>query len=407
MKGIFIKALLFGTALAASTGFGLAADKTVLTMWHSHPEWKKAVDALIAKYQQENPNIEIQLTEIPSQSVQAQLNTALAAGEGPDLFSLMLGTSVPAAAEAGQIADLTGKVDISHLTHAAQDAASIDGKVWAVPVFGSYTVALFYQKKDFEAAGVTPPTNATEFLAVCEALKAKGITPMISPGQDGILPAFMYMMMTSSILGEDGQLALRQGTRKLTDPDLIPAAKFLQDIYPCFQNGSLGTAYTEGKALFALGKGAMIAGGSADYSGFLQTNPKVDVGVVPFPAVDGGTPSTATGMQDAFNVNAKSPHQEEAIKFLQWLIEPEAAQMVADTITLSNVVGISPQNSPVMAEMVEASHSNDARVWYEFPETSGVWGAAQQQTAALFLKELTPEQFAEKLQAEIKPSGAQ
>ncbi|MCB1550290.1 MAG: extracellular solute-binding protein, partial [Hyphomicrobiaceae bacterium] len=202
-----------------------------------------------------------------------------------------------------------------------------------------------------------------------------------------------------------GFAEVRKGTRKLNDPDVVKAAEYLQDIYPCFEEGALGTAYTEGKALFALGRGAMLEGGSADYAGFKQTNPKIDVGVVPFPAVDGGTPATVTGMQDTFSVNSKSAHPDEAIKFIQWLIAPEAAQMVADTITLSNTVGVAPSDNPVMMQMVQASHSNDVRVWYEFPETGDVFAAVQQNAAALFLKKMTPQEFADKLQAAVKPSG--
>ena len=178
---------------------------------------------------------------------------------------------------------------------------------------------------------------------------------------------------------------MRKGTRKFTDPDVLKAAEFLQDMYRCFQEGSLGTPYVEGKALFALGKGAMLEGGSADYAGFLETNPGVDVGVVPFPAVEGGVPSTVTGMEAPYNINAKSEHKEEALIFLQWMIGVEAAQMVVDNITLTTTKGVVPSDNRVMKEMIEAGRSNDTRVWYELPETGAVFGAIQRNAGALFL----------------------
>jgi len=405
MKHVLLKSLAAAALLVSTASLSLADDKVVLTMWHGHPEWKNAVEKIIAQFEKENPNIEIKLDEIPGQNLTAKLNTALAAGEAPDLFALQLGPTVGAAGAAGQILDLTGKVDVSGLTQAAQDASNYQGHVWSVPVFGSYTVGLYYQNKIFADNGIKPPTNETEFMAVCKTLKDKGITPMIAPAQDGIIPAFLYMMMASSVLKADGFADIRSGKRKLTDPDVVKAAQYLQDIYPCFEDGSLGTAYTEGKALFALGKGAMLEGGSADYAGFVQTNPKIDVGVVPFPSVDGGTPATVTGMQDTFSVNAKTAHAAEAIKFIQWLIGKEAAQMVVDSITLSNTVGIAPSDNEAMKQMIDASHSNDVRVWYEFPETGDVFAAVQQNSQALFLKQMTPEEFSAKLQAAVKPSG--
>ncbi len=56
-----------------------------------------------------------------------------------------------------------------------------------MPTFGSYTVGLYYQNKIFADNGLKPPTNETEFMNVCKALQAKGITPMIAPAQDGII----------------------------------------------------------------------------------------------------------------------------------------------------------------------------------------------------------------------------
>jgi ABC-type glycerol-3-phosphate transport system substrate-binding protein len=405
MRLNLIKTLLVGVLLASTALPALAQDKTVLTMWHNHPEWKDRVEAILAKFEAENPTIDIQLEEIAGTNYTTRLNTALAAGEAPDLFGLSPGPDTAAAAAAGYNIDLTDKLDISGLTPSAKAAVTIDGKVWSAPILGSYTVGLYYQRKVFEENGLKPPTNQTEFMAVCQALKDKGITPMIAPAQDGIIPAFLYMMMASSVLKADGFDAVRKGTRKLTDPDVVKAAYFLKDIYSCFQDGALATPYVEGKALFALGKGAMLEGGSADFAGFLETNPDVDLGVVPFPAVDGGTPATVTGMEAPYNINAKSKNVDAAITFLQWMMGKEPAQMVVDTITLTTTEGVLPSDNRVMKEMIEASKSNDVRVFYELPETGGVFAAIQQNVAGLFLGEMSPEDFSAALQEAVVPAG--
>ena len=149
----------------------------------------------------------------------------------------------------------------------------------------------------------------------------------------------------------------------------------------------------------------MLEGGSADFAGFLETNPDIDVGVVPFPAVDGGTSSTVTGMEAPYNINAKSKHIDDAVTFLQWMMGKEPAQMVVDTITLTTTEGVVPSDNRVMKEMIEASRSNDVRVFYELPETGGVFGAIQQNAAALFLGEMSPEDFSQVLQDAVQPSG--
>ena len=402
-----IVGLVIGTILwIASTAFTQAQDKVVLSMWHNHPEWKDRVVPILDRFEALHPNIEIELEEITGTNYDARLNTALAAGEAPDLFGLSAGPTIAEAAAAGYAVDLTDRLDISGLTDAAKSAVTNEGKVYSAPILGSYTVGLYYHRKIFAEHGVEPPTNQSEFMALCNTLKDKGVTPMIAPAQDGIIPAFLYMMMVSSVVKADGFDEIRRGTRKFTDPDVVKAAYFLRDSYECFQEGALATPYVEGKALFALGQGAMLEGGSADYAGFLETNPAIDVGVVPFPAVDGGTPATVTGMEKPYLVNSKSEHIDEAITFLQWMMSNEPAQMVVDNITLTTTKGIVPSDNRVMKEMIEAGLSNDVRVFYEMPETGGVFGVVQKNAAALFLGELSPEDFSALVQAAVKPSGS-
>jgi raffinose/stachyose/melibiose transport system substrate-binding protein len=376
----------------------MAADRVTLVMWHNHPEWKERVEAILQKFEASHPNITFDLEEIGGADYTARLNTALAAGEAPDLISISPGPEMRAAAESGYLVDLTSLLDTSTLTEAGQDASKIDGKVYGVPVLGAYTVGLYYNVDIFAKNGLAPPKTASELFAIARTLKAKGITPMIAPSQDGVIPAFLYMLAASSILGPDGLTAVRNGTRKLTDPDVLKAAYFLRDLYPYFQEGALGMPYVEGKALFALGKGAMMEGGSADYAGFTQTNPSVNLGVVPFPALEGGKPSTVTGMERVFGINKQTKHLDEAVMFLRWMLTKEPAQMVVDTITLTTTKGVLPSNNRVMQEMIEASKVNDVRVWYEFPQIGNVYAAIGTNAQPLFVGEMSPEDFAQALQ---------
>ena len=79
--------------------------------------------------------------------------------------------------------------------------------------------------------------------------------------------------------------------------------------------------------------------------------------------------------------------------------------MVVDSITLTTNKNVEPSNNPVMKEMVEASKSNDVRVWYEFPEVGNVFAAIGTNAQALFLGEMTPEAFAAALQATVTPGA--
>jgi len=410
---VLVVALIFpacvpAAAPTADTGqsqTGAAAEKVTLVMWHNHPEWKSRVQAILDRFEEENPNIHIELEEIPGPDYVVKRNTAMTAGEGPDLIAFSPGTQLRAAAEADYIYDLTDLIDIEALNPSATDAAKVDDKVYALPILGLYTVALYYHKDIFEQYQLTPPATWDEFKAVAETLKANGVTPMMAPAQDGVIPFFLYMLAASSILKAEGFEKVRTGEVKLTDPDMLPAAQFLHDIFPYFQEGALGTPYVEGKALFAHGRAAMMEGGSADFAGFTEVNPDVNLGVVPFPAPAGGTPSTVTGMESPFAINKQTEHLDEAVIFLQWMLTKTPGQMVADNITLPTIEGVTPSDNPTMQEMITASTSNDVRVWYEFPETGSIGDLIRDHGQELFTDAITPEEFAQILQDSIKPSG--
>ncbi|SHH65755.1 extracellular solute-binding protein [Cognatishimia maritima] len=393
-------------ALALSAGAAQADDVT-LTMWHQHPEWKAATQAILDAFEAENPGIKIDLEEIAGTNYSARLNTALAAGEAPDLFALPAGPETLAAAEAGYVAELTGKVDTSTLREAARGAVvGADGKVYGVPILGSYSVGLYYHRDKFAELGIEPPSTHDELMAMCRSLNEQGVTPMVVPASDGIVPSFMYMMLTASVMGADGFEALRHGERSFTDPDMVEAAKALQEMgQECFQPGALSTPYVEGKAMAAIGRGVMMPGGSADYVGYLEINPKADLGVMPFPGVGDNPPSTVTGLEYIFLVNSKSEEQDAAVTFLNWMMGETAQQMVVDTITMTTHNEVNPQGNRILDEFTNAAKSKDVRVWYELPETGGVWSVVQQNTAALILGEMTPEEFAQAAQDAVSPSA--
>ena len=379
---------------------------TTLSFWHNHPEWKDRVVAILKRFEAEHPALRIDLQEMPTTAYTARMQTALAAGEAPDILSLRAGGDVYATAKAGYIADLTGKLDVSSLTPGALEASHFDGRLYGVPMMGKFTVALFYNRDILARHGVTPPATWDELTASCRTLKSKGVAPLICPAQDLNIPGYTYTLLASGVLGADGFAALRKGQRKLTDPDLLEAARFFKDLYQFFQPGALGTAYTEGKALFALGRGAMMVAGSADYAGFTATNPKINVGVVPFPAPPGGKPSTVTGMQSIFAVNSKTRVMPEALTFVQWMLGKEAAQMVLDTITLSTSRDVAPSNDRVMREVMAAAEPNDIRIWFEVPEVTRVFTTAGTQSQKLFLGELSVEDFTAAVQGVIDPSAS-
>src|SRR3954452_13399672 len=147
----------------------------------------------------------------------------------------------------------------------------------------------------------------------------------------------------------------------------------------------------------------MIIGGSADYTGYKQVNPKVDVGVFGFPAPNGKSHITATGVDLMYSVNAKSDKQAAATTFVAWLASKKAQQRIANTVALPVVEGVVPQGGQrIPREMVQASKPG-LPVWIDVPELSNTLTAVAK-SSGIFTGAMNAQQFAQAVQASIKPN---
>jgi raffinose/stachyose/melibiose transport system substrate-binding protein len=279
---------------------------------------------------------------------------------------------------------------------------TFDGKSYGVP-WDAGMVGFWYNTDLFKKYGLKPPRTWAELMTISKTLKDKGVTPWSMPAKDMIIPFFFYTMAASSILGTKGFEQLRQGKRKLTDADLVNAAQLMIGYEQYYNQGYQAVEYAEGKALFARGQTAMIIGGSADYTGYKQVNPKVDVAVFGFPSPNGKQHITVTGLELIYSVNAHSSNQDAAGTFVGWLASKKAQQRVANTIALPITNGVLPAaNNPIAREMVVASKPG-LPVWIDLPELTNTLNAVQKEIG-VFSGSVDAKAFAAAVQKSITPN---
>ena len=251
-----------------------------------------------------------------------------------------------------------------------------------------------------------PPTTWQGLLDTAQALQDAGETPIVLGAKDWVHPYFMYIGLSSAVMGPEGFAQLRAGERKLTDPDLVAAAQLLLDLQPFYQSGFEATDYVTAKAIFANAQGAMQVAGTADFSGYRQVNPEADLGFIAWPGPEEGQYSTNTGMELLYTVSrfAAPEVQEAAAKLVAWLATVEAQQLVSDLIALPVNTSVTESSDPIRAETV-AARGNDVTVWYDLPETNKTTDAASTAQGGLWNGRLTAEQFAAEMQASITPAG--
>ena len=140
-----------------------SGEKTKLVFLRSgtEPERKAYWEKMIAGFEKENPNIEIEFQECPyGDDFETKLNTGFASGTAPDIINFTmasLGTRVPL----GQYAALDEYVDKwdgkDDFMENALNLGKVNGKIYGIAVFPDPRM-LAYNKELFKEAGLDPDT---------------------------------------------------------------------------------------------------------------------------------------------------------------------------------------------------------------------------------------------------------
>jgi raffinose/stachyose/melibiose transport system substrate-binding protein len=283
-------------------------------------------------------------------------------GDGPDVDYGMFDGTVPAQrvwAEDDFLLDLepyldtedpeTGKTWGESFTPAANGFMTDpdQGGIYGVPSELS-TQVLFYNAGMFKDMGITPPTTWDEFLAASEALKEGDVDPI---AVTGLFQPYMGMWSDNLWLREVGwetaNNVLVNGEGHITDdPGFLEGLEKVQELRDddYFLDGFEGTDFTPAQALFFQGKAGMILMGSWLVSEMKDVIPDdFEIGVLPFPSVDGGEGDQEAVMAapQMVSVNAESDNIPLALEWVRRLtsakVQTDRAEQFGE---LSGVVGV-------------------------------------------------------------------
>ena len=129
-------ATIAAAMLAASSIPAVAQDEVTLTFWTDHPEWKDRVQVILDVFEEQHPNINIDLESINGPDYIARMSTALVTGEGPDIVGMQPGANMRVTAESGYVQDLTDILDVSSVNDSGIAASQVDGSIYGVPMLG-------------------------------------------------------------------------------------------------------------------------------------------------------------------------------------------------------------------------------------------------------------------------------
>ncbi|MGZ0084967.1 ABC transporter substrate-binding protein [Caldibacillus thermoamylovorans] len=320
--------VLFGSLLAGcsggekteqTNGGGKAEEKVEVTLagWGGNPTEQKLLKQTLDDFEKKYPNIKVKYEVIADQYMDV-IKTRLAGGQGPDVFYLDA-FEAPALIETGAIEPLdkyvTDDFDMDDFEKLMLDAfKGKDGKIYGFPKDYS-TLALFYNKKMFEEAGVEVPKTWDELREVAKKLtKGKQVYGF------GVAPelARLYYIAESK-----GGKVVTDNKASFADPKVVEALQPIVDMHlkdqSAAQPNEVGATW--GGEMFGQGKAAMVIEGNWAIPFLQETFPNLEFGTAEIPTINGK--KTTMAYTVAYVMNKDSKKKEAAWKLIKYLTGKE------------------------------------------------------------------------------------
>jgi multiple sugar transport system substrate-binding protein len=338
MRGF--RGLVLGIAMSIGAIAGARAQAVEIEYWQYVFDARiKAMNELIKRFEAANPGIKVKHTTFPYADYQTKIAAAVPAGQGPDVVQLYY----------GWLDNFVGAKFIQPLPRDAFPHDMIekefypivqtmkrDGEYYGLPT-AVRTLALFYNKKLFQEAGLDPnkpPQTLDDYLeAAKKTVKRDPAGNMLSAGAVIDMPGQDLHWWREVLLRQMGGKPYSDDNKTVAY-DSEAGAKALNwyaDLQRVHKVGQAGFM-DEGQAAFRAGRAAMTVDGSFRLGAFGGIK-NFEWGVTELPAsADGKRSNFASYWVNAITAKPTGAKLEAAKKFMAFTTSPEAMQVWLDMV---------------------------------------------------------------------------
>ncbi|MFN3133400.1 ABC transporter substrate-binding protein [Roseibium sp.] len=323
----------FATATGGAFADGLTGDLKIF-LDTSNPAPRATMEKMIADFQAENPDLNIETTVIDREAYKTQIRNFLTAN-APDVATWYAANRMRPYVEAGlfeDVSDLWDGTEIGENLASTKGALTIDGKQWGVP-YTYYQWGVYYRKDIFDELGLSEPTTWEEEKANCQKIIDAG-KKCYTIGTKFLWTAggwFDYLNMRTN--GFDFHMDLLQGKEKWDSEkvratfanwrELIDMGAFIdnhqtyswQEALPFMVQGD-AAAYLMGNFAVAPLRDASLTDDQLDFYQFVEITPGIEK------AEDAPT--------DTFHIPANAQNKENAREFLKYVVSPDVQTWIND-----------------------------------------------------------------------------
>ena len=303
----------------------------------------------VKRFNAANAGATIAFTKFQNDAYKTKIKTAIGAGQGPTIIWGWGGGGLREYVKNDQVEDLTSFFSENaalkdKLFPSAFEAATVDGKIYALPAETVQPIVLYYNKKVFDKVGAQPPQSWTDVMNLVQQFNSAGVAPFSLGGQS----RWTNMMWLEFLLDRQAGPEVFQNVFEgkpdaWSDPAVEDMLTKVQDLVKAngFIKGfaSITADSNADQALLYTGKAAMMLHGSWTYGSMKSSGGDFvtggHLGYMNFPAVEGGKgdPTNTVGNPGQYysiSSKATDAQKETARKFFSTTVldDTESAKWV-------------------------------------------------------------------------------
>ena len=403
---------------------GDSGEKTVVKFQTWNPGDEEYTHAMLEKFEEEHPDIQIDYTFMPYTDHVEKLKVDLSAGDAADVYGVQTGAMYKEFRDFEE--DLTPymaeKYGDDWTSNFNEYAMSLlqgdDGEYYAVPLGLSYAGYVWANMSYFDKYNLELPTNYDELKEVCQTFRDNGEYPLVIGAKDSWINIDTWMNIAADI-NKDKLYSAIEGETPFTDEDLVQSFQIWQNCFTdsVFQDGALGVGmYTDSTDMYQKeGSIPMILNGSWALGAYMDSdeqsqevynsegaNHKIFL-------MDWNNDGKIAPVEEAVDVslaiNNQSKVKDAAWTFVDWMIHEGADTLVNGQLQYMparndmelNVEGLNENGTENLEYCVEQGKNNAGgyreMAYAELKET------ISNELTELALGDVTPEEAAETIEA--------
>jgi len=319
---------------SASSGGDSKGTTLTLLMDNQSPATMDGFKAVAAEFEKKY-NIKTEIETRPGGSEGDNLvKTRLSTGDMTDLVAYNSGSLLQALNPEKNFVDLTNEPYMDTLLDTFKTSVTVDKKVYGIPVGGFSAGGWLYNKKVYQELGLSVPKTWDELMANNEKIKAAGKTAVIGTYKDTWTSQVILLADNYNVLAESPSFPedfTANKAKMATTPAALRSFEKLEEIYKKgYMNKDFNaTGYEAGLKMLVDGTGVqypMISFALANIA-TLYPDQVDDIGFFPQPSDSADKNGITAWAPGAIYINKASEHVDEAKKWAEFFVTPEAVEL--------------------------------------------------------------------------------